>query len=150
MIFSRAMPRCVEKSDGAILAGLDPIFDVAGGPVFCQIYGLVTTLIVGASNLRLQHITIAPVATVNLNAGAVAVDDDAVGTFYYNVGATSVFTPSAGLGFLIADPVTVEPTWLLLAPGSVQCLGSAARVGVIKWYMRYVPLSTNSYVVASA
>ena len=142
--------RCCVKTDGAILAAVDPIFTITGGMVRCRIVGLVTTLIVGNSNLRLQHITTAPVATVNLNAGAVAVNDDAVGTIYYNVGATSIFTPSGGLGFHLADPVTVDETYFLLAPGVVQCLGSAVRVGVIAWYMTYEKLSPNSLVVAAA
>lgn len=145
-----SLPQCCEKSDGAVLAGVDPIFTITGGPVFCNIFGIVTTLIVGASNLRLQHITTAPAATVELNAGAVAVNDDAVGTFYYNIGATSVFTPSGGLGFALLDPVTVQPVQFLLAPGVVQCLGSAARAGVIKWYMNYIPLSPSTVVTAAA
>ena len=145
-----ATPHCVEKSNGAVLSGVDPIFSITGGPVVCQIYGLVTTAIVSTANLRLQHITTAPAATVELNAGAVAVNDDAIGTFYYNVGATSVFTPSGGLGFALLDPVTVEAVNFLLAPGVVQCLGSAARTGVIKWYMYYIPLSPNTVVAAAA
>jgi hypothetical protein len=145
-----AMPQCVVKTDGACLAGVDPIFTITGGPVRCKIVGLVTTVL-GATvtNLRLQHITTAPAATVELNAGAVAVTDDAVGTFYYNVGDTSVFTPSTGLGFLIANPVSVEETEFLLAPGVVQCLGSAANTGVIAWYMTYTPLSPASVVAAA-
>lgn len=145
-----SVPQCVAKTDGAILTGLDPIFTITGGPVRAKIVGLVTTLVVGVSNGRLQHITTAPAATVDLNAGAVAINDDAVGTIYYNVGATSVFTPSSGLGFKLQDPVTVEETELLLAPGVVQFLGSAARVGVIAWYMTYEPLSPDSVVVAAA
>ena len=145
-----SIPHCVEKSDGAVLAGVDPIFTITGGPVICNIFGLVTTAIVSTVNLRLQHITTAPAATVELNAGAVAANDDAIGTFYYNVGATSVFTPSGGLGFALLDPVTVESVHFLLAPGVVQCLGSAARTGVIKWYMYYMPLSPNSLVTAAA
>ena len=141
---------CTVKSDGAILSGLDPLFTITGGPVRARIVGLVTTLIVGAANLRLRHTTVSPVATVELNAGAVAVNDDAVGTFYYNIGATSVFTPSTGLGFGLVDPVTVEETYFLLAPGSVGCLGSAARDGVIAWYMTFEPLSPRTRVVAAA
>lgn len=142
--------QCCVKADGAVLTGLDPLFTISGGPVRARIVGLVTTLIAGASNLRLQHITVAPAATVNLNVGAVAVDDDAVGTMYYNVGATSVFTPTGGLGFHLCDPVTVDETYFLLAPGVVQCLGSAARDGVIAWYMIYEKLSLLSTVVAAA
>lgn len=146
-----ALPKCVLKADGACLSGLDPLFTISGGPVRCKIVGLVTTVI-GAvpANFRLQHITTTPAATVELNAGAVAVTDDAAGTFYYNVGAASTFTPSAGLGFLLADPVTLEETEFLLAPGVVQCLGSAANTGVIAWYMTYTPLSPLSVVTAAA
>ena len=143
-----AHPRCVVKTDGAVLNGLDPIFTISGGPVRCRIVGLVTTVIGGASNLRLQHITTTPAATVELNSGAVSVTGDAAGTFYYNVGATSVFTPSGGLGFHIADPVLVQETEFLLAPGVVQCLGDAAFSGVIAWYMTFTPLSPDSVVTA--
>jgi len=146
-----AIPQCVVKADGAVLAGLDPIFTVSGGPVRCKIVGLVTTAIgADATNLRLQHITTDPAATVELNAGAVAATSDAAGTFYYNVGATSVFTPSAGLGFLLANPVTVEEVEFLLAPGVVQCLGSVATTGVIAWYITFTPLSPLSVVTAAA
>jgi hypothetical protein len=142
--------KCVEKSNGAILNGSDDLFTVTGGVIRCTIVGLVTTVIGGAANLRLTHTTVKPAATVNLNAGAVACDTDAVGTIYYNVGATSVFTPSTSLGVLIADPVTVEETQFLLAPGTVKCLGSAARTGNVVWYMSYIPLTPNAFVVAAA
>lgn len=146
-----AMPQCVLKADGACLNGLDPLFTVAGGPVRCKIVGLVTTVIgSNVANFRLQHITTTPAATVELNAGAVAVTDDAAGTFYRNLGDASIFTPSAGLGFDLVDPVTIEETEFLLAPGVVQCLGSAANTGVIAWYMTYTPLSPLSVVTAAA
>jgi hypothetical protein len=145
-----ALPHCVVKTDGACLAALDPLFTITGGPVRCKIVGLVTTVIgADVATFRLQHITTTPAATVELNVGAVAVTDDAAGTFYRNVGPTSVFTPSAGLGFELIDPVTIEETEFLLAPGVVQCLGSAANTGVIAWYMTYVPLSPASVVTAA-
>jgi len=142
--------QCAVKTDGAVLATVDPIFTISGGPVRCKIVGLVTTIIGGAANLRLQHITTDPAATVQMNAGAVAVDTDAVGTWYYNVGATSVFTPTTLLGVELLDPVTVEEVEFLLAPGVVQCLGSGAQTGVIAWYMTYQKLSPLSTVVAAA
>lgn len=147
---SFAMPRCVEKSDGAVLAGTDDLFTISGGPVRAKIVGLVTTIIGGAANMSLQHTTIAPVATVELNAAPVAIDTDAVGTIYTNIGAGGAFTPSTGLGFKIGDPVTVEEVEYILAPGTVKALGSGAQSGVIKWYMFYVPLSPSSLVVAAA
>jgi hypothetical protein len=144
-----AVPKCVEKSDGAILAATDDLFVITGGPVLAKIFGIVSELIVGNSNLRLQHTTVAPAATAELNAGAVAVNDDAVGTAYHNIGATSVFTPVTA-GAVIIDPVTTDTCEFLLPIGTVKCLGSAARAGVIKWYMIYEPLSPNSVVTAAA
>ena len=145
-----AMPQCVVKTDGAVLNGNDDIFTISGGPVRAKIVGLVTTLIGGAANGRLKLTTTSPAATVDLNAGAVAVDADAVGTLYTNQGATSVFTPSGGLGFDLLDPVTVEETEMILTLGTVHFNGSAAQDGVIAWYMTYVPLSPSSVVTAAA
>ncbi len=145
-----AYPRCVEKLDGAVLAATDPLFTIAGGMIRCTIVGLVTTVLGGATNLRLTFTSTVPAATINLNAGAVACDTDAAGTIYYNVAATSVFTPSGSLGGFLVDPVTVAETYFLLAPGSVGCLGSAARSGVIAWYLSYTPLGENVTVVAAA
>ena len=146
-----AYPRTVVKSDGSVLNGVDPLFIIAGGLVRCKIMGLVTTVLgATASTLRLQHITTVPAATVQLNAGAVTVTSDAAGTIYTNQGATSVFTPSGGLGFDILDPVTIEEVDFILAPGVVQCLGSAANTGVIAWYMTFDPLSSGASVVAAA
>lgn len=148
---NNSLPQCVVKSDGAVLNGAtDPLFTITGGPVRCRIVGLVTTVLVGAANLRLTFTSVAPAATINLNAGAVAVDNDAAGTIYYNVGATSVFTPAASLGGIILDPVTVQETEFILAPGSVGALGSAAATGVIAWYMDFTPLSPLSVVAAAA
>ena len=145
-----SLPKCVEKSDGAVLNGLDPIFTISGGPVRAKIVGLVTgAAIGGAATGRLQHITTEPAATVELSAGAVAIDTDPAGTFYYSKGASSIFTPTGGLGFALIDPVTIEETEFLLAPGDVQFLASAAQTGNIKWYMSYIPLSPSSAVVAA-
>jgi hypothetical protein len=145
-----AIPQCIAKTDGAVLNGSDNLFTITGGMIRCKIVGLVTTVLVGAANLRLTFTSVAPAATINLNAGAVAVDNDAAGTIYYNVGATSVFTPAASLGGIILDPVTVEETEFLLAPGTIKALGSAAATGVIAWYLSYIPLSKNVVVAAAA
>lgn len=147
--YTKVAEESIIKSDGAVLNGLDPLFTITGGPVRARIVGLVTTVIGGVASLRLRHITTDPAATVELNAGAVAVSTDAVGTFYYNLGATSVFTPSTGLGFALIDPVTVEEVTFLLAPGVVQCFGSATQTGVIAWYMTFQPLSSRCRVKAS-
>jgi len=143
-----AVPKCVEKTDGAVLSGADPIFTIAGGPVLAQIYGIVTTGVTGACNLLIQETTTSPAATVNVSANSVAIDDDLAGTSYHHVGATGVFTPTTA-GLIDLDPVTVEPTWFFMPAGSVLATGDAARSGVIAWYMYFRPLSPNSTVTAA-
>lgn len=146
-----AIPRCVEKSDGIIPDNTtDDLFTITGGPVRCKIVGLVTTIIGGAANGKLQHTTVTPAATVDLSFAAVAIDADAAGTIYQNVGGTAVFTPSAGLGYAKVDPVSVEETEFILDIGTVKFHSSATQTGAVKWYMTYWPLSPNSLVVAAA
>lgn len=144
------LPRCLEKSGGTVETGNDDLFVITGGPVRAKIVGLVTTVIGGASNGDLQLVSDDPAATVDLNASPVAIDSDNPGTFYFNLGATSVFTPSTGLAFKILDPVTVEEVEFLLAPGTVHFRSSAAQTGNIKWYMTYWPLSPLSVVTVAA
>lgn len=144
-----AMEKCVEKSDGAVLTGSDDLFTISGGPVVAKIVGIVTTVIGGASSGKLEITTTEPAATVDLNAAAVAIDTDAAGTSYRNVGATSVFTPVTA-GVVLVDPVTVQDTEFLLPIGTVKFNSTAAQTGNIKWYMIYKPLSPNSVVTAAA
>ena len=143
-----ALPKSIEKSDGAVLNGADDLFVITGGPIRAKITGIVTTVLVGVSNGKLQITTTEPAATVDLNAGAVAIDADAAGASYRNIGATSVFTP-VDAGMVIIDPVTVEDCEFLLPIGTVKFHSTAAQTGVIKWYMTYVPLSPNSVVAAA-
>jgi hypothetical protein len=143
------LPRTVEKSDGAILTGNDDLFTITGGPIRAKITGIVTTIIGGSANGDLQIVTTEPAATFDLNAAPVAINDDASGTSYRNVGATSVFTPVTA-GAVIIDPVTAEDVEFLLPIGTVHFRSSAAQTGNIKWYLTYWPLSPNSSVVAAA
>lgn len=146
-----SMPMCCEKSDGALLAGDDAIFDITGGPIkVLEITGIVTTLIVGAANLKLVYTTVTPAASVDLSAGAVAVDDDAAGTSYQHINTTAILTPVTAGVVKEANAFATQPTQFLLPIGTMKANSSAARVGVIKWYLRYVPLSPNSRVAAAA
>lgn len=147
--------RCLEKSNGAILAATtDDLFTIAGGPVLARVFGIVTTLIVGNANLTLQHTTTVPTGTVSLST-TVAVNDDAAGTSYSFVGVAAgtaaILTPVTA-GATQFDPSTAEKNVaeFLLPIGTLQCLGSAARAGVIKWYITYLPLSENCVVTAAA
>jgi len=140
--------KCLEKSDGAVLSGADDLFTITGGPIIASVIGIVTTVLGGAANGTLQHTTTTPAATAALST-IVAIDSDAAGTSYRFVGVAGVLTPVTA-GAVIIDPVTVADCLFLLPIGTLSFLGSAARSGVIKWYLTYKPLSVNSVIVAAA
>jgi len=138
---------CVEKA-ADVLTGADDIFIITGGPVRARLVGIVTTIIGGASNATITMTTTDPSATVNVSAGAVAIDNDAKGTSYYHVGATAVFTPVTA-GFVALDPVTVDETYFIFPIGTVHFDNTAAQTGEVTWYMTYEKLSPNSAVAAA-
>jgi hypothetical protein len=147
--------KCVVKSDGALLAGVvDDIFTIAGGPVYARIFGIVTTLIVGATNGTLKILPTTPNSLLSLST-TVALDDDAAGTLYsFNTvaaGTVPVLTPTTGGALWFNEATaTFNPASFFLPPGTVQFLSSAARVGVIAWYMEYIPLHPSAVVTAAA
>jgi len=141
-----AMERCVAKTDGAVLSGADNLFTIAGGPIMVtQFVGIVATGIIGAANMTIQITTTAPAGTVALST-TVAIDDDAAGTSYtFTAAAPGVLTPTT------AGALANVPSYNWLCPiGTISGLGSAARAGVIAWYMTYRPLSPNCVVAAAA
>ena len=142
--------RCIAKMDGAVLAAADDLFTVAGGPILVtEVIGIVKTLIVGAANGTLQATSTIP-ATTTVMSSTVAIDDDAAGTMYHFVGA-GVLTPvTAGVKIVDKSSATVGNCNWVVPVGTIQFLGSAARVGVIEWYMTYKPLSPNSVVTVAA
>lgn len=147
-----ALPRCVEKADGAVLSGADDLFTITGGPIkVLEITGIVTTAIgAGTTNAKLQITTTEPAATVDMNAGAVDIDADAAGTSYQTINTTGVFTPVTAGYVKEANSFATLPTTFLCPIGTIKFTSDAARSGNIKWYLRYVPLSQNSRVVAAA
>ena len=147
---SLAVPYCVEKSDGAVLTGADPIFTIAGGPIRCTIYGIVTTIIGGAATCKLTITTTSPAATVDMSAGAVAIDDDAAGTSYRHINTTAVLTPVTAGFVMMGNAFATDDTEFLCPAGTINANCSAAQTGVIKWYMMYTPLSPNCVVTAAA
>jgi hypothetical protein len=138
--------QCIEQPTNAITSGAASLFTIAGGPIMAQVFGIVTTVLGGASNGTLQITTTTPAATVALST-TVAIDTQAAGSSIRFVGATGVLTPDAN-GAKIIDPVTVGDCWFLMPIGTVKFLTTAVRTGNIKWYIRYVPLSPNCVVAA--
>lgn len=147
-----SLPRCVEKSDGSVTSGTDDLFTITGGPIkILEITGIVTTIIgAGATNVKLQITTTDPAATVDMNAGAVDIDSDAVGTSYQTINTTGIFTPVTAGYVKEANSFATLPTTFLAPIGTIKFNSDASRTGNIKWYLRYVPLSPNSRVVAAA
>lgn len=146
-----SMPLCCEKSDGAVLSGDDPIFDITGGPIkVLEITGIVTTVLVGTGNGKLTFTTVTPAATVDMSAGAVAIDNDAAGTSYQTINTTGIFTPVTAGIVKEANSFATLPTTFLLPIGTMKFNCTGAATGVIKWYLRYVPLSPLSRVAAAA
>jgi hypothetical protein len=149
-----AVPKCVEKSDGAVLTGDDDLFVITGGPVLAQIFGIVTTIIGGASNGTLQITTTTPAAKIALST-TVAIDTDAAGTSYSFTGVAAGTVPAlypvtGGGRWFAPSTATFDLAEFLLPIGTVSFGSSAAQTGVIKWYMIYKPLSPNSVVTAAA
>jgi hypothetical protein len=143
--------KCIEKSDGAVLNGKDPLFTITGGPILVtELIGIVTTLIGGAANGTLQADVTEPAGTVALCAGAVAIDNDAAGTMYHFVGAAVLTPVTAGAKIVDKASATVGNCNWIIPIGNINFLGSGAQTGVIKWYMTYKPLSPSSVVVAAA
>ncbi len=142
-----AIEMCVEKSDGGVLVGDDPLFTITGGPILLKsIIGIVTdTIGANATNFNLEVDVAAPVNTYALST-AVAIADDAIGTSYTITAATpGVFTPTT-IGAIDQLPIND----ILIPIGTIMGKSTAANTGNIKWYLIYKPLSPNSVVVAAA
>lgn len=146
VVYAKGFAQTIEKSDGAILSGADDLFTITGGPIMVtEFVGIVTTLLVGAATLYIKEVVTTPAGTVVLSS-TVAVDDDAAGTSYTFTAATpGVLTPTTAGGLLVVP----EMRWLCPI-GTISAHGSAARVGVVKWYMAYIPLSQYTRVTAAA
>jgi len=138
--------RCIVKADGAVLGAADDLFTITGGPIMVtNLVGIVTTQIgAGLSTCQIVEAVTAPAANVNLST-AVDIDGDLVGGSYtFTAVALPVLTPTpAG-----ALPLVPEVKWLCPI-GTINATTSAARDGVIAWYITYKPLSPASVVVAA-
>jgi hypothetical protein len=144
-VLSRLEQCCVVKTDGAVLAGSDPLFVITGGPIaITRFFGVVTTSIVDTANCHIDATTVTPAATTALSSD-VAIDNDAAGTTYtFTAAAPGVLTP-------VTNGVQValgQIAWLMPI-GTIYAHCNTARVGVIAWYMVYQPLSPNCLVTAA-
>jgi hypothetical protein len=147
--------QCLEKSDGSVPANTtDSLFTIAGGPIHARIFGIVTTVIgATAANGTLQITTTSPSATVAIST-AVSVASAAAGSAIHfatvAAGTVPVLTITAN-GINWYDPATATklPAEFFLPPGTIKFHSSAANTGNIKWYLSFVPLSTNTVVTVA-
>lgn len=147
-----ALPQSVEKSDGAILNGADDIFTITGGPIkILEIVGIATVSVgAGVTNAKLQITTTDPVATTDMNAAAVDLNGAVSGTSFRSINTTAIFTMVTAGFVMEGNAFATQDTAFLCPIGTIKFTCDAARSGNIKWYVRYVPLSPSSRVVAAA
>jgi hypothetical protein len=139
----------VEKSSGATAAATTSLFTVTGLVYLTALIGYVTVAFDGTTtSININHDpTIG--SAVNLDAPTV-VTSDVVGTIY------SRLTTRTGL---IVSEGTTAPTsaytvlsasnGLVLTPGVVGSVGTAADAGTVLWRLFYLPISDDGAVVAA-
>lgn len=142
----RAIPRCVVKTNAAVVSGTTALFTISGGPVRATIYGVVTTVLVGTGNGKLTTTTTTPAATVDMSAGAVAYDNLAAGTSIRHINTTAILTKVTAGFVMMGNAFATDDTEFFLVPGSVGFNGTGAATGGIDWYCMYTPLSPASVV----
>lgn len=129
------------------LAAFD-LFEVNAGDILVtHLYGIVTTLIAGASVPRLQF-TPDGGALTPMCAAAVSIAADAVDTIYTWDGTIAGVLAPAGVASVGVGYAGMEVGFQVLVPGVISLTqGVQATAGVIDWILHYVPLDTDSVVI---
>jgi len=130
-------------NQASITATTDPLFAIAGGPILITNFFGRATATIGASDLLIQGVD-TETSTAFPYTTSVTCDSDAVGTSYTFTGAVaSVLTPVTGGNTNLSDGAALQ--WYAVA-GTIDQLGDAAVVGVIDWYMTFIPLAPGVVV----
>lgn len=146
-----ALPRCVAKTDGAVSSTADPLFTIAGGPIRCTIYGIVTTgLEAAASAGKLTITTTSPAATVDMSAAGVELNGDVAGTSYRHINTTAILTPVTAGFVMMGNAFATDDTEFFCPAGTINFIAVAPLTGVIAWYIMYTPLAPGVTVTAAA
>jgi len=127
------------------------LFQVSGGDVLITgFYGKVTTVIGGgAATLILNHTPTGGAANA-MCATSISIAADPVNTIYTWDGTLAgVLQPlgvgAVGVGNCVASFATSE---VIIVPGIMGLAVAVVSTGVIDWILHYVPLDTDSVVVA--
>lgn len=144
-----SLPKTITKVQTSPSGGADPLFTITGASIHVNsIWGVVTTVLVGAANGTLQATTTDPAGTTALST-TVAIDNDAKGTSYIFLGPTGILTPTtAGAAIIDNGSVTLTESQYIVPVGNINFLTSGALTGQITWHMNYMP-SPLSVVTAA-
>lgn len=138
------------KSLTAVTNGVQALFTVTGHVVLNSIVGVVTVAMdATATSINLDHDpTIG--SSVDLCAATV-VTSDAAGTLYgietwVTGGLVANAVDAPGTAYTPLAPTSGS---IVLAPGQITLVGTAANVGDTTWYANWVPLTDGASLVAA-
>lgn len=119
--------------------GETTLFTIAGGDVaITELYAKVTTVVqTAATTVKLTFDATETGADIDLDAGTLSLNAAAVGNIIRCTGDWSdalIMTLNA----VEAPGYNLHRSPMILSPGAIHVNYSAARTGVIKWYVRYI------------
>ena len=136
----------VDNSPASILTGQNHLFHVGGGRVMVNdIQGVVTTAIQAAATLLHLDFDADFGGDIALGVDSADLTGDLPGTIYLAPAtvAGALTVPAAGAFQRLYPAIGYE-----FSAGYIDLHASAARTGVIKWSVWYVPLDTGAYIEA--
>ncbi|MDN5857145.1 MAG: hypothetical protein L0H84_00855 [Pseudonocardia sp.] len=144
-----ALGIAVEKAGVSPVSGTSPLFTVAGGKVLIVgVVGEVTTAMDGTTtSINLNHDPTVGSA-VNICAATV-VTSDVVGTVYGYSGVITELLTSSGTAAPGTAYTRLPSTGMVLTPGVIGQVGTAADAGVVTWTCIYVPVDDGASVAAA-
>ena len=134
--------------EGEINGGSSNLFNVNFGDILLvAMYGEVNIVIgnAGATTLRLQHDPTGAAPAVNMCGDIADIDVDPVGTIYTWDGTVAGALIDHDCGVVVPSlPYCPQ----ILVPGVITEITGLAQTGAISWVLHYIPLDTDSEVVA--
>jgi hypothetical protein len=138
--------KCVTTTAATMNTGTDTVFTIAGGPIqISSLVGLFTTVNTGAAS------TFA--AQINATAGGVTALAIASGPTSGAAAGTVLVLPAATGSAITAVAagahIQVFPNTWIAPAGTIQAIVAGANtVGLVQWFLRYIPLAPGVTVTA--
>ena len=134
--------------EGEIVAGSTNLFNVNFGDILLvAMYGEVNIVVgnAGATTLRLQHNPTGTPPATNMCGNIANIDQDPVGTIYTWDGTIAGALIEHDCGVVVPSlPYCPQ----ILVPGVITEIFGLEQTGAISWVLHYIPLDTDSEVVA--